>query len=151
MLQVFGNWQHNQLTPDVYAGHPQMATTPNSTASSNGEEGAPRPARRLNENCKCQFCGKLFQVWRNYVISKIPHLGRRVRTHFLAVVYCFGSKIYSRVQTSNAAAFLIFENEFWWTTLFFATWVVFRVILRVLNQKIQLAFSMPTFTLHTSH
>ena len=62
MLQVFGNWQHNQLTPDVYAGHPQMATTPNSTASSNGEEGAPRPARRLNENCKCQFCGKLFQV-----------------------------------------------------------------------------------------
>lgn len=51
-----------------------QALTPNSTTSSSLDQSGDQPrARKLNENCRCQFCGKCFQSsW---------HLKRHERIH----------------------------------------------------------------------
>jgi len=45
-----------------------QALTPNSTTSSTLDQSGDQPrARKLNENCRCQFCGKCFQVSKSKV------------------------------------------------------------------------------------
>jgi len=59
------NWP-NQLGQGVSdQNYTQNPLTPNSITSNATDQSGDQPrARKLNENCRCQFCGKCFQVWQ---------------------------------------------------------------------------------------
>ena len=61
-MGMYQEWGGQLGVADSYS----QALTPNSTTSSNNnisEQNGDQPrARKLNENCRCQYCGKCFQV-----------------------------------------------------------------------------------------
>ena len=72
-ISMYGNWQ-GQMNQNVGDGsnYAQTPLTPNSNTSSGLDQNGDQPrARKLNENCRCQFCGKCFQVNKVYLIMKI--------------------------------------------------------------------------------
>ena len=85
---MYQTWQLGPTPMTANQDSYGQALTPNSTSSSNLDPSGDQPrARKLNENCRCSYCNKCFQVNKLFMICYLSclqstwHLKRHERTH----------------------------------------------------------------------